>query len=196
MNYVPIVVEQVPNGERAYDLYSRLLRDRIIFIGTDFHAGLANVVVAQMLYLESQDESEDIYFYINSPGGSVHSALAIYDAIQYIKPDVSTIAFGTAASAASLILASGTPGKRFCLPHTKILLHQPHVMGHGITGQVTDIEIEAEQLVKTKEELHKIYSKVTGQKIKKIREDLNRDNWLTPTEAADYGLIDKVMEKR
>ena len=196
MNYVPIVVEQVPNGERAYDLYSRLLRDRIIFIGTDFHSGLANVVVAQMLYLESQDESEDIYFYINSPGGSVHAALAIYDAIQYVKPDVSTIAFGTAASAASLILASGTPGKRFCLPHTKILLHQPHVMGHGITGQVTDIEIQAEQLVKTKEELHKIYSKVTGQKIKKIREDLNRDNWLTPKEAADYGLVDKVMEKR
>jgi len=196
MNYVPIVVEQVPNGERAYDLYSRLLKDRIIFIGTEFHAGLANVVVAQMLYLESQDESEDIYIYINSPGGSVHAALAIYDAVQYIRPDVSTIAFGTAASAASLILASGTPGKRYCLPHTKILLHQPHVMGHGITGQVTDIEIQAEQLVKTKEELHRIYSKVTGQKIIKIRKDLNRDNWLTPSEAVDYGLIDKVMEKR
>ncbi|GAG50292.1 unnamed protein product [marine sediment metagenome] len=196
MNYVPIVVEQVPNGERAYDLYSRLLRDRIIFIGTEFHAGLANVVVAQMLYLESQDESDDIYIYINSPGGSVHAALAIYDAVQYIRPDVSTIAFGTAASAASLILASGTPGKRYCLPHTKILLHQPAIMGHGITGQVTDIEIQAEQLVKTKEELHKIYSKVTGQKVTKIRKDLNRDNWLTPTEAVGYGLIDKVMEKR
>ena len=149
-----------------------------------------------MLYLESQDEADDIYIYINSPGGSVHSALAIYDAIQYVKPDVSTIAFGTAASAASLILAAGTPGKRFCLPHTKILLHQPHVMGHGITGQVTDIEIEAEQLVKTKEELHKIYSKLTGQKVSTIRKDLNRDNWLTPVEAIDYGLIDKVMEKR
>lgn len=196
MNYVPIVVEPAPNGERAFDLYSRLLRDRIIFIGTEFHAGLANVVVAQMLYLESQDEADDIYIYINSPGGSVHSALAIYDAIQYIKPDVSTIAFGTAASAASLILASGTPGKRFCLPHTKILLHQPHVMGHGVTGQVSDIEITAEQLVKTKEELHKIYAKITGQRVNTIRKDLNRDNWLTPAEAIDYGLIDKVMEKR
>lgn len=196
MNYVPIVVEPAPNGERAFDLYSRLLRDRIIFIGTEFHAGLANVVVAQMLYLESQDEVDDIYMYINSPGGSVHAALAIYDAIQYIRPDVSTIAFGTAASAASLILASGTPGKRFCLPHTKILLHQPHVMGHGVTGQVSDIEITAEQLVKTKKELEKIYSKLTGQRITTIRKDLNRDNWLVPAEAIDYGLIDKVMEKR
>jgi ATP-dependent Clp protease protease subunit len=196
MNYVPIVVEQAPGGERAYDLYSRLLKDRIIFIGTGFHPALANVVVAQMLYLESQDEDSDIHIYINSNGGSVHAALAIYDAIQYVRPDVSTIAFGTAASAASLILAAGTAGKRYCLPHTKILLHQPLVMSPGIDGQVTDIEITAEQLVKTKEELHKIYSKVTGQNITRIRKDLNRDHWLTPKEAVDYGLIDKVMEKR
>ena len=196
MNYVPIVVEQAPGGERAYDLYSRLLKDRIIFIGTGFHPALANVVVAQMLYLESQDEDSDIHIYINSNGGSVHAALAIYDAIQYVRPAVSTIAFGTAASAASLILAAGTAGKRYCLPHTKILLHQPLVMSPGIDGQVTDIEITAEQLVKTKEELHKIYSKVTGQNITRIRKDLNRDHWLTPKEAVDYGLIDKVMEKR
>jgi ATP-dependent Clp protease protease subunit len=196
MNYVPIVVEQAPNGERAYDLYSRLLRDRIIFIGTGFSADLANVVVGQLLYLESEDSTEDINIYINSNGGSVHAALAIYDVMQYIKPDVRTIAYGTAASAASLILTAGTPGKRLCLPHTKILLHQPLVMGNGITGQVTDIEIEAEQLVKTKEELHKIYAKLTGQKISTIRKDLNRDYWLTPEEAVSYGLIDKIIEKR
>ena len=196
MNYVPIVVEPAPNGERAFDLYSRLLRDRIIFIGTGFGPELANVVVGQLLYLESEDSQEDINIYINSPGGSVHSALAIYDVMQYIKPDIRTIAYGTAASAASLILTAGTPGKRMCLPHTKILLHQPHIMGHGITGQVTDIEIEAEQLVKTKEELHRIYSKLTGQRITTIRKDLNRDYWLTPEEAIDYGLIDHVIEKR
>ena len=196
MNYVPIVVEKAPNGERAYDLYSRLLKDRIIFIGTGFNADLANVVVAQMLYLESEDSSEDINIYINSPGGSVHAALAIYDVMQYVNPDVRTIAYGTAASAASLILAAGTPGKRVCLPHTKILLHQPHIMGHGITGQVTDIEIEAEQLVKTKEELHKIYSKLTGKTVATVRKDLNRDYWLTPKEAIDYGLVDSIIEKR
>lgn len=196
MNYVPIVVEPAPNGERAFDLYSRLLRDRIIFIGTGFGPELANVVVGQLLYLESEDSTEDINIYINSPGGSVHAALAIYDVMQYIKPNIRTIAYGTAASAASLILTAGTPGKRMCLPHTKILLHQPHIMGHGITGQVTDIEIEAEQLVKTKEELHRIYSKLTGQGIRTIRKDLNRDYWLTPEEAVDYGLIDKIIEKR
>ena len=194
MNYVPIVVEKAPNGERAYDLYSRLLKDRIIFIGTGFTTELANVVVAQMLYLESEDSAEDISIYINSPGGSVHAALAIYDVMQYVKPDIRTIAYGTAASAASLILAAGEPGKRMCLPHTKILLHQPHIMGHGITGQVTDIEIEAEQLIKTKEELHKIYSKLTKQNIKTIRKDLDRDNWLTPEEAKEFGLIDKIID--
>jgi ATP-dependent Clp protease protease subunit len=196
MNYVPIVVEPVANGERAYDLYSRLLRDRIIFIGTGFSPDLANVVVGQLLYLESEDAAEDINIYINSPGGSVHAALAIYDVMKYVRPDIRTIAYGTAASAASLILTAGTPGKRLCLPHTKILLHQPHIMGHGITGQVTDIEIEAEQLVKTKEELHKIYSKLTGQNIRTIRKDLNRDYWLTPAEAIDYGLIDGIIDKR
>lgn len=194
--YVPIVVEQAPNGERAFDLYSRLLRDRIIFIGTAFTADLANVVVAQMLYLESEDDVDDIYIYLNSPGGSVHSALAICDAMQYITPDVSTIAFGTAASAASFILAAGAQGKRFALPHTKILLHQPHISGHGLTGQVTDIEIEAAQLVKTKEEMIKLYAQFTGQKPSKIKKDLERDFWMTPKEALDYGIIDIVMDKR
>lgn len=194
--YVPIVVEQAPNGERAFDLYSRLLRDRIIFIGTAFTADLANVVVAQMLYLESEDDVDDIYIYLNSPGGSVHSALAICDAMQYITPDVSTIAFGTAASAASFILAAGAQGKRFALPHTKILLHQPHISGNGLTGQVTDIEIEAAQLVKTKEEMIKLYAQFTGQKPSKIKKDLERDFWMTPKEALDYGIIDIVMDKR
>ena len=192
--YVPIVVEQAPNGERAYDLFSRLLKDRIIFIGQGFSADLANIVVAQLLYLESEDSSADIFFYINSNGGSVHAAQAIYDAMQYVRPDVATLAFGTAASAASFILTGGTPGKRFALPHTKILLHQP--WASGIQGQVSDLEITAKQMVKTKEEMLKIYSKTTGKTIAKLRKDMDRDFWLTPEEAVEYGLIDKVMEKR
>ena len=192
--YVPIVVEQAPNGERAYDLFSRLLKDRIIFIGQGFSADLANIVVAQLLYLESEDSSADIFFYINSNGGSVHAAQAIYYAMQYVRPDVATLAFGTAASAASFILTGGAPGKRFALPHTKILLHQP--WASGIQGQVSDLEITAKQMVKTKEEMLKIYSKTTGKTIAKLRKDMDRDFWLTPEEAVEYGLIDKVMEKR
>ena len=192
--YVPIVVEQAPNGERAYDLFSRLLKDRIIFIGQGFSADLANIVVAQLLYLESEDSSADIFFYINSNGGSVPAAQAIYDAMQYVRPDVATLAFGTAASAASFILTGGAPGKRFALPHTKILLHQP--WASGIQGQVSDLEITAKQMVKTKEEMLKIYSKTTGKTIAKLRKDMDRDFWLTPEEAVEYGLIDKVMEKR
>lgn len=193
MNYVPIVVEQTEKGERAYDLYSRLLKDRIIFIGRPFADDLANSVVAQLLYLESVDAETDINVYINSPGGYIHSALAIYNTMNYVQPDIRTTAYGCAASAATLILTAGTKGKRVSLPDTKIMLHQGRA---GTQGQIADIEIAAKELVKTQKRLNEIYSELTGQSTETIARDLDRDFWMTPEDAVEYGLIDEVVVNR
>jgi len=193
MNYVPIVIEPTDKGERAYDLYSRLLRDRIIFIGRPFADDLANSVVAQLLYLESDDAETDINIYINSPGGYIHSALAIYNTMNYVRPEIRTIAFGCAASAATLILAAGTKGKRVALPDTKIMLHQGRA---GTEGQIADIKIAAQELVKTQERLNEIYAELTGQTKEIITRDLDRDFWMSPHEAVEYGLIDEVVVNR
>ena len=193
MNYVPIVVEQTEKGERAYDLYSRLLKDRIIFINGGFGDALANSVVAQLLFLESEDSEADINIYINSPGGMITAAFAIYDTLMYIKPEIRTIAYGTACSAASLILAAGTSGKRVALPNTEIMIHQ----GRGGTeGQFADIKIAAEHTEKLNNRLNKIYAELTGQPLEKIEQDMDRNYWMTPEEAKEYGLIDKVYEVR
>jgi ATP-dependent Clp protease protease subunit len=193
MNYIPIVVEQTDKGERAYDLYSRMLRDRIIFIGSAFDDGLANSVVAQMLFLESEDSETDINIYINSHGGKITSAFAIYDTMKYIKPDINTIAYGTACSAGSLILAAGTKKKRIALPNTQIMIHQGR---GGMEGQFTDIKIAADHTLRLHNKLIEIYAELTGQPIEKIERDMDRDYWMTAEEAVEYGLIDKVYEKR
>lgn len=193
MGYIPLVVEQSSRGERAYDIYSRLLKDRIIFLGTPIDDNIANIIVAQMLFLESEDPDKDINFYINSPGGSVTSGLAIYDTMEYIKPDVSTLAMGQAASAGALLLAAGAKGKRFALPHASILIHQP--LG-GFSGQATDIDIHARQILKMKKELNEILVNHTGQDFDKIEKDTERDFYMTPEEATEYGIIDKVITRR
>ncbi len=191
-NYlVPMVLEKTPNGERSYDLYSRLLKDRIIFLGTAIDDMVANLVVAQLLFLESQDKTKEIKLYINSPGGSVTSGLAIYDAMQYVKSDVSTICVGMAASMGAVLLAGGTKGKRFALPHAEVMIHQ--VLG-GFEGQATDIKIHAERILKMKENLNGILAKHTGQTLKKIQEDTERDNFMEPEEAKNYGLVDHVID--
>ena len=190
---VPIVIEQTPRGERAYDIYSRLLQDRIVLLGFPIDDHIANLVVAQLLFLESQDPDKDIYLYINSPGGSVTAGLAIYDTMQYIKPDVVTICMGQAASMGAVLLAAGAPGKRYALPHSRIMIHQP--LG-GIQGQATDIIIHAEEIKRIKEMLIDILAKHTGQPRKKIAQDIERDYFMSPEEAKAYGLIDKVIEKR
>ncbi|NPB07161.1 MAG: ATP-dependent Clp endopeptidase proteolytic subunit ClpP [Aquificae bacterium] len=190
---VPIVIEQTPRGERAYDIYSRLLQDRIVLLGYPIDDHVANLIVAQLLFLESQDPDKDIYLYINSPGGSVTAGLAIYDTMQYIKPDVVTICMGQAASMAAVLLAAGAPGKRYALPHSRIMIHQP--LG-GIQGQATDIIIHAEEIKRIKEMLIDILSKHTGQPKEKIESDIERDYFMSPEEAKAYGLIDKVIEKR
>ncbi|MEK7211484.1 MAG: ATP-dependent Clp endopeptidase proteolytic subunit ClpP [Patescibacteria group bacterium] len=190
-NYlIPTVIEKSTYGERAYDIYSRLLKDRIIFLGSPIDDGAANTIIAQLLFLESQDKTKDIKLYINSPGGSVTSGLAIYDTMQYIKPDVSTICVGLAASMGAFLLAAGAKGKRFALPNAEIMIHQ--LMG-GIEGQATDIKIRAERIVKLKERLNKIMAGHTGQSIEKIEKDSDRDNFMSPDEAKKYGLIDKVI---
>ncbi len=190
-NYlIPTVIEKSTYGERAYDIYSRLLKDRIIFLGSPIDDGAANTIIAQLLFLESQDKTKDIKLYINSPGGSVTSGLAIYDTMQYIKPDVSTICVGLAASMGAFLLAAGAKGKRFALPNAEIMIHQ--LMG-GIEGQATDIKIRAERIVKLKERLNKIMAGHTGQSIEKIDKDTDRDNFMSPDEAKKYGLIDKVI---
>ena len=193
MALIPIVVERTARGERAYDIYSRLLKDRIIFIGSVIDDVVANTVIAQMLFLEVQDSKKDIHLYINSPGGLVTSGLAIYDTIQYVKPDVSTICMGQAASAAALLLAAGTKKKRFTLPNANILIHQP--MG-GTRGQATDIGIQAKQILKIKDRLNDILVKHTGQPKKKIEIDTDRDFYMTAYEAKEYGIIDKVIENK
>ncbi len=190
---VPIVIEQTPRGERAYDIYSRLLQDRIVLLGFPIDDHIANLVVAQLLFLESQDPDKDIYLYINSPGGSVTAGLAIYDTMQYIKPDVVTICMGQAASMGAVLLAAGAPGKRYALPHSRIMIHQP--LG-GIQGQATDIIIHAEEIKRIKEMLIDILAKHTGQPREKIAQDIERDYFMSPEEAKAYGLIDKVIEKR
>ncbi len=193
MGLIPIVVEKTARGERAYDIYSRLLRDRIVFIGQPIDDNVANTVIAQMLFLEVEDAQKDIKLYINSPGGLVTSGLAIYDTMQYIKPDISTICMGQAASAAALLLAAGTPGKRLSLPNANILIHQP--MG-GARGQATDVGIQARQIIKIKDRLNDIFVKHTGQPKEKIEQDTDRDFYMTAEEAKKYGLIDKVIMKK
>ncbi|MCK8827863.1 ATP-dependent Clp endopeptidase proteolytic subunit ClpP [Natroniella acetigena] len=193
MNLVPMVVEQTNRGERSYDIYSRLLKDRIVFIGRPIDDQVANSVIAQLLFLEAENPDKDIYIYINSPGGSVTSALAMYDTIQYIKPDVSTICMGLSASAAALLLASGTDGKRYSLPYSRIMIHQP--MG-GAKGQATDIEIQAQEILLLKKNINEILSKHTGQSVEKIEEDVERDYFMSAQEAKEYGVIDEVISRQ
>lgn len=190
MSYVPIVVEQTSKGERSYDIYSRLLKDRIIFVTGEIEDHMANLIVAQLLFLESEDPDKDIHLYINSPGGSVSAGLAIYDTMQYIRPDVSTICVGMAASMASILLAAGAKGKRFALPHSRVMIHQP--LG-GAQGQATDIEIHAREILRVREEMNQILAAHTGKDPKTIKLDTERDHYLTADEALSYGLIDQVV---
>lgn len=191
---IPTVIEKTQLGERSYDIYSRLLKDRIIFLGSGIDDNVANIVIAQLLFLESEDSNKDISIYINSPGGSVTAALAIYDTIQYIKPPVSTICVGLAASAAALLLATGENGKRFTLPNSRIMIHQP--LMQGLEGQATDIEIHAKEIVYMKKRLNEILASHTGQKITKIEKDTDRDFFMSAEEAKGYGIIDKIIGKK
>jgi ATP-dependent Clp protease protease subunit len=193
MALVPMVVEQTNRGERAYDIYSRLLKDRIVFLGTPINDIVANLIIAQLLFLEAEDPEQDISFYINSPGGSVTAGMAIYDTMQYIRPDVSTICIGLAASAGALLLAAGAPKKRFSLPHATIMIHQP--LG-GVQGQASDIEIHAREILRIKGVLNEILVKHTGQPLERISEDTERDRFMTPEQAKTYGLIDEVITSR
>jgi ATP-dependent Clp protease protease subunit len=190
---VPIVVEQTSRGERSYDIYSRLLRERIIFLGTAVDDMIANLVIAQLLFLESEEPEKDINFYINSPGGIVTSGLAIYDTMQYIKPEIQTICIGQAASMGALLLAAGTAGKRFALPHSRILIHQP--MG-GFQGQASDIEIHAREILRMRSELNQILVRHTGQPLERIEADTERDYFMSGDEAATYGIVDEVISRR
>ena len=192
-NLVPIVIEQTGRGERAYDIYSRLLRDRIIILGGGIHDDLSNLIVAQLLFLESEDPEKDIYLYINSPGGSVTAGLAIYDTMQYIKPDVSTLCIGQAASMAAWLLASGAKAKRYALPHARIMIHQP--LG-GVQGQAADIDIQAREILRLREQMNNILVKHTGQSLKKVEKDTDRDLFMTGKQAVEYGLIDEVIASR
>ena len=193
LGMVPIVIETSGRGERAYDIYSRLLRERVIFLVGPVNDQTANLVVAQLLFLESENPDKDISFYINSPGGSVSAGLSIFDTMQFIKPDVSTLCMGMAASMGSFLLMAGAKGKRFALPNARVMIHQP---SGGAQGQATDIEIQAREIIKTREQLNRIYADRTGQSFEKIAADMERDMWLSPTEAKDYGLIDEVLAKR
>jgi len=193
MALVPMVVEQTNSGERAYDIYSRLLKDRIVFLGTPISDMIANLIIAQFLFLEAEDPDQDISFYINSPGGSVTAGLAIYDTMQYIRPGVSTICIGMAASAAALLLTAGAAGKRFALPHSTIMIHQP--LG-GVQGQATEIEIHAREILRVRDVLNDILVRHTGQPKSKIEEDTERDRFMTPDESKTYGLIDEVIVSR
>jgi len=190
---IPIVVEQSSRGERAYDIYSRLLKDRIIFIGEQVHDSMANTIIAQMLFLESEDPDKDINLYVNSPGGSVTAGLAIYDTMQYIKPNVATICMGQASSMGALLLTAGSKGKRYALPNSRILIHQP--LG-GVQGQATDIDIQAREILKIKSIIHNILVKHTGQSLEKIAQDTERDFFMDSDEAVKYGIIDKVITER
>ena len=193
LGMVPIVIEQSGRGERAYDIYSRLLRERVIFLVGPVNDHSANLVVAQLLFLESENPDKDISLYINSPGGSVSAGLSIFDTMQFIKPDVSTLCMGMAASMGSFLLMAGAKGKRKALPNSRIMIHQP---SGGAQGQASDIEIQAREILKTREQLNRIYADRTGQPLERIAADMERDRWMSPAEALDYGLIDKVIERR
>ena len=193
MSLVPYVIEQTSRGERSYDIYSRLLKERIVFLGEEVNETTANLIVAQMMFLEAEDPEKDIHFYINSPGGSVTDGFAIYDTMNYVKCDVATYCIGMAASMGAFLLAGGAKGKRFVLPNAEIMIHQP---SGGAKGQATEIEIAAKQIVRTKERLNRILSENTGQPIEKVSEDTERDNWMTAEEALEYGLIDKIITNR
>jgi len=190
---IPMVVEQTNRGERAYDIYSRLLKDNIIFIGTPIDDNLANLVVAQLLFLEAEDPEKEISIYINSPGGSVTAGLAIYDTVQFIRPDVTTYCIGQAASMAAVMLAAGTPGKRFALPNSRVIIHQP---SGGFSGQATDINIQAKEILRTRQRLNEILSMHTGQSLSKIEQDVERDFIMTAEAAKEYGIIDQVISRR
>lgn len=194
MSYVPVVIEHTNLGERSYDIYSRLLKDRIIMLNEQVTDATASIIVSQLLFLESDNPDADIYFYINSPGGSVTAGMAIYDTMQYIKPNISTICIGFAASMGSLLLTAGTKGKRYSLPNSEILIHQPSVHG-GFQGQATDIKIHTDWLLRTKSKLNKIYSEKTGQSIETIERDMERDYFMSAEEALSYGIIDKILLK-
>jgi ATP-dependent Clp protease protease subunit len=193
MSLIPIVIEQSPRGERAYDIYSRLLKERIVFLGTAVNDEIANLIIAQLLFLEADDPDKDITFYINSPGGVVTAGLAIYDTMSYIKCDIATLCLGQAASMGAVLLAAGAPGKRYALPNARILIHQP--MG-GFQGQASDIDIHAREILRVREDLNRILAAHTGQKIKKIQNDTERDYFMSAEEARVYGIIDKVLDKR
>ncbi len=193
LNLVPIVVEQSARGERSYDIYSRLLKERVVFLCGPVEDLVANVVVAQMLFLESENPDKDIHLYINSPGGTVSSGLAIYDTMQFIKPDVSTLCIGQAASMGALLLAGGAKGKRYCLPHSRVMIHQP--LG-GFQGQASDIDIHAQEILRTRERLNEILSSHSGQPLDRVKADTDRDNFMSGAEAVEYGIIDEVLESR
>lgn len=195
-SYMPYVIEQTSHGERSYDIFSRLLNDRIIMLSDEVNDTSASLVVAQLLYLEGQDSEKDISLYINSPGGSISAGMAIYDTMQYIKCDVSTICIGMAASMGAFLLSSGTKGKRISLPNSEILIHQPLIGGNGLTGQSTDIKIASDHLVSIRQRMNEILSENTGKPIEVIQQDTERDNYMTPEEAREYGLIDKVITHR
>ncbi|WP_309496944.1 ATP-dependent Clp endopeptidase proteolytic subunit ClpP [Sulfurovum sp.] len=192
MSYIPYVVEQTGRGERSYDIYSRLLKDRIIMLSGEVNDQVASTIVAQLLFLEAQDPDKDIYFYINSPGGVITSGLSMFDTMNYIKPDIVTICMGQAASMGAFLLACGTPGKRYALPHARIMIHQP---SGGAQGQSTDIQIQAQEIQRLKDTLNEILAEKTGKKSKQIEKDTERDNFMSSEEAVAYGLIDKVLEK-
>jgi ATP-dependent Clp protease, protease subunit len=193
MNLVPIVVEQTGRGERAYDIFSRLLKDRILFLGSAVTDDVANLITAQLLFLEAEDPEKDVHFYINSPGGSVTAGLAIYDTMQYIRPDVSTLCLGQAASMAAWLLAAGAKGKRYALPHARIMVHQP--LG-GAQGQATDIDIQAKEILRLREQMNNILTKHTGQNVKRVERDTDRDLFFTSKQAQEYGIIDEVVASR
>jgi ATP-dependent Clp protease protease subunit len=193
MTLVPMVIEKDGRGERAYDIYSRLLKERIVFLGTAIDDVMANLIIAQLLFLESEDPAKEIYVYVNSPGGLITSGLAIYDTMQYVKPPVATICIGQAASMGAVLLAGGEKGKRYALPHARVLLHQP--LG-GAQGQATDIDIQAREILRMREEINTIFTKHTGQDVEKIRQDTERDFYMTAEQALKYGIIDQIVEKR
>ncbi len=194
MALIPMVVEQTNRGERAFDIYSRLLKDNIIFLGTPIDDNVANVITAQFLFLEAEDPDKDIHLYINSPGGSISAGMAIYDTMQYIRPDVSTICIGQAASMGALLLSAGTPGKRFALPNSRILIHQPSMS--GLAGQATDIDIHAREILRLRESMNLILAKHTGQSLERIEKDVERDYIMTASQAKDYGIVDQVISKK
>jgi ATP-dependent Clp protease protease subunit len=193
MTLVPMVIEKDGRGERAYDIYSRLLKERIVFLGTAIDDVVANLIIAQLLFLESEDPTKDIYIYVNSPGGLITSGLAIYDTMQYVKPPIATICIGQAASMGAVLLAGGAAGKRYALPHARVLIHQP--LG-GAQGQATDIDIQAREILRMREEINTIFTKHTGQDMEKIKRDTERDYFMTAEQALGYGIIDQIVEKR